>query len=102
MPKTASDPFLATTNGPITAARKAAVVTPNNTTDLGNVSSSLIVTIGTGGTGITVLFANSQTDTETVFIALGVGTYQLNMQVRRIMSTGTSLGTNGGVTALWS
>jgi hypothetical protein len=102
MPKTAADPFAATNREPIVAARKAAVVTPNNTNDLGNVSSSLIVTIGTGGTGITVIFANSQTDTETVFIALGVGTYQLNLQVRRVMATGTALGTGGAVTALWS
>jgi len=102
MPKTALDPLAATAREPIAAARKAAVVTPSDTTDLSNVSSSLIVVIGTGGTGITVIFANSLTDVETVFIALGVGTYQLSLQVRRVMATGTTLGTGGAVTALWS
>jgi len=100
--KTAADPFFATYHEPITAARRGAAVTPSDTTDLANVTSSLIVVIGTGGTGITVLFANSQTDTDSVLIALGPGSYQLNMQVRRIMNTGTTLGTGGGVTALWS
>src|ERR1700693_3804557 len=102
MPKSAADPLFATNIEPITAARKAAAVTPSDTNDLTQVSSSLIVTVGSGGTGITVNFANSQTDVETVFIALAPGSYQLSMQVRRIMATGTSLGTGGGVTALWS
>jgi hypothetical protein len=98
----AVDPFFATNVEPIEAARRGLAVTPSDTTDLPNVTSTLIITIGSGGTGITVIFANSQTDTDTVFIALGVGTYQLNLQVRRVMATGTNLGTNGGVTALWS
>ena len=102
MPKTAIDPHFATTIEPITAARIGLAVTPSDTADLPHVSSSLIVVIGTGGTGITAIFANSQTDVETVLIALGPGTYQLNLQVRRIMATGTTLGTGGGVTALWS
>lgn len=102
MPKTAADAFFATNQEPLVAARKGQAVTPNDTTDLPNVTSSLIVVIGTGGTGINVIFANSQTDVETVFIALGVGTYQLNLQVRRVMTTGTVLGTGGAVTALWS
>jgi hypothetical protein len=102
MAKTALDPLAATNREPITAARKARVITPSDTADLSNVSSSLVITIGSGGTGITVIFANSQTDVETVTIPLAPGTYQLNMQVRRVMATGTSLGTGGGVTALWS
>jgi hypothetical protein len=100
--KTAADPFFATNQEPITAARRGAAVTPNDTADLAQVTSSLIVTIGSGGTGITVIYANAQTDTETVFIPIAVGTYQVNMQIRRVMATGTTLGTGGGVTALWS
>jgi hypothetical protein len=102
MAKTAVDPFFATNREPIAAARRGLAVTPSDTADLPNVTSSLIVTIGTGGTGIKILLASSATDTDTVFIALGVGTYQLSLQIRRLMSTGTSLGTGGGVTALWS
>jgi hypothetical protein len=102
MAKTALDPLFGTNIEPIEAARRGQVVTPSDTVDLPHVTSTLIVVIGTGGTGITVLFANSATDVETVFIALGVGTYQINLQVRRVMATGTSLGTGGAVTALWS
>jgi hypothetical protein len=101
MPKTARDPFFATTNEPITAARQGAVVTPSDTTDLAQVTSSLIVAIGTGGTGISVIFANGS-DQQAVSIPLTPGSYQLNMQVRRVMLTGTVLGTGGAVTALWS
>ena len=102
MQKTATDPFFATNVEPIEAARRGLAVTPSDTTDLTNVTSTLIVTIGSGGTAITLLFAGSQTDVETVTIPLAVGTDQLNMQVRRVMATGTSLGTGGGVIALWS
>src|ERR1700726_104382 len=102
MPKTANDAFFATNQEPIVAARRGLAVTPSDTVDLPNVTSSLIVVIGTGGTGITVIFANSATDTDTVLIALGPGSYQLNLQIRRVMNTGTTLGTGGGVTALWS
>jgi hypothetical protein len=102
MGKTAIDPLFGTSRDPISAARKAAVVTPSDTVDLANVTSSLIVTIGSGGTGIAVIFANSLTDVEAVTIPLAPGTYQLQVQVRRVMATGTALGTGGGVTALWS
>jgi hypothetical protein len=99
--KTATDPFFGTTIEPIFAARKAKVVAPSDTADLTNVTSALIVTIGTGGTGIAVIFANGS-DQEAVTIPLAVGTYQFNMQVRRVMSTGTVLGTGGSVIALWT
>jgi hypothetical protein len=100
--KTATDPFFGTNQEPLAAGRRGLAVTPSDTTDLPNVTSTLIVAIGVGGTGITVIFANSATDTETVLITLGPGTHQLNMQVRRVMATGTTLGTGGAVTALWS
>ena len=102
MAKTAVDPFFGTNIEPVTAGRRGAAVTPSDTQDLGQVTSSLIVTIGSGGTGITVIYAGALTDTEFVTIPLSVGTYQLNMQVRRVMATGTALGTGGGVVAQWS
>ncbi|SHG91046.1 spike base protein, RCAP_Rcc01079 family [Bradyrhizobium erythrophlei] len=101
MPKTAKDPLSGTTVEPIMAARNGAVVTPSDTEDLLNVTAGLIVTIGSGGTGIAVIFANGS-DQQAVDIPLAVGTYQFNMQVRRVMATGTVLGTGGGVVALWS
>jgi hypothetical protein len=101
MPKTAIDPFFATTVEPISAARNGAAVTPNDTTDLARVTSGLMITIGTGGTGVAVIFANAA-DSQPVTIPLAIGTYQLSLQVRRVMVTGTALGTGGGVTALWS
>jgi hypothetical protein len=102
MAKTAADALMGTNIEPLAAARRGLTVAPSDTADLPNVTSSLIVTIGSGGTGITVLFANSLTDVDTVSIVLAPGTYQLNLQVRRVMVTGTALGTGGGVTALWS
>ena len=102
MAKTATDAFFGTNREPLVAARRGLAVTPSDTNDLPSVTSSLIVLIGSGGTGITVIFGNSLTDVDTVFIALGPGTYQLNMQVRRVMATGTALGTGGAITALWS
>jgi hypothetical protein len=102
MPKTAFDPLFATSIEPISAARKAAVVTPNDAADLSNVTSSLLVTVGSGGTGISVIFANDG-DQNAVTIPLAPGSsYQLSMQIRRVMATNTNLGTGGGVTALWS
>jgi hypothetical protein len=100
--KTAIDPFQSTTVEPVFAARNAVVVTPSDTADLARVTSGLIVTIGSGGTGIAVIFANDG-DQNAVTIPLAVGSYQFNMQVRRVMATGTNLGTSGGgVVALWS
>lgn len=102
MGKTASDPFFGTNVEPITAARRGASVTPSDTADLLNVTSSLLVSIGEGGTGVAVIFANEQTDTAVTIIPLQQGSYQLNMQVRRVMATGTDFGSGGGAVALWS
>jgi hypothetical protein len=97
MSKTALDPYF----GLATGGRSFAAVTPSDISDLPVVSTSLIVTIGTGGTGIAVIAANAP-DTAPVAIPLAVGTHKLDVQVRRVMATGTTLGTGGGVTALWS
>ena len=57
MPKTALDPFFGTNSEPISAARNGKAVTPSDTTDLARVTSKLVVSIGSTGTGITVIFA---------------------------------------------
>lgn len=101
MAKTAIDPFFGTNNEPVSAGRNGMAVTPDNTNDLPTVTSSLIVTVGTGGTGISVIYAGDPRDNAPVTIPLAVGTWQLQMQVRRVMATGTSLGTGGGVVAQW-
>ncbi len=102
MPKTAIDPFFATNAEPLSAARKAVAVTPSDTLDLPFVTSALFVTVGTGGTGIAVLMADAP-DTAPITIPLVPGTYKLEIQVRRVMATGTVLGTGtSGVVAFWS
>lgn len=101
MGKTAKDPFFGTNSEPISAARNGVAVTLSDTSDLSFVTSSLIVTIGTGGSAIAVLYANMALDSAPVTIPLVPGTYQLQMQVRRVMATGTSLGTGGGIVAQW-
>jgi hypothetical protein len=101
MAKTAKDAFFGTNTEPLSAARKAAVVTPSDNQDLPFVTSSLIVTIGTGGTGIAVLMADAP-DTAPITIPLVPGTYKLEIQVRRVMANNTNLGSGGGVVAMWS
>jgi hypothetical protein len=101
MAKTASDPLFGTTIEPLTAARKGVAVTPNDNADLTAGTSSLIGTAGSGGTGIAVLFPDAL-DSAPVIIPLAPGSYRLPLQVRRVMSTGTVLGTGGGVVATWS
>jgi hypothetical protein len=111
MPKTAIDPFFALNQdlsaparfggAGATGAPGAGQVPISDTQDLPNVTKMLIVTVGTGGTGIAVLFPNDL-DSSPVTIPLAAGaTYVLPLQVRRIMNTNTALGTNGGVVAAW-
>ena len=95
MPKTASDPFFATTVEPITAARRAQAVTAS-ASDLPSVTSSLLVTVTTAG-NITVIMANDLDSSLTV-LPFAVGTYQINIQVRAI----TAIGAGISVVALWS
>ncbi|WP_375791092.1 hypothetical protein ACE102_03120 [Bradyrhizobium sp. vgs-9] len=82
----------------MSSGRHAKTIAPDPNTDLSDVTSNLIVTIGTGGTGITVIFADDP-DQAPVTIPLAVGTFQLQMQVRRV--TAATLGTGGGIVATW-
>jgi len=101
MAKTANDPLFATSRDPIMSGRHAVAVTPNDTNDLANVSNAIIVTTGAGATGIAVIMADD-TDNQPVTIPLPASTcVQLYLQVRRVMSTGTALGTGGGCVATW-
>lgn len=97
MPKTALDPFFATNAEPLSSARKGAVVTPDPLNDLSNVTSSLLVTAAAAGT-LTVIMAND-TDQQTVIIPVAIGTWKLEIQVRRV--TATSLAA-GSIVAFWS
>ncbi|MDI3561288.1 hypothetical protein [Bradyrhizobium sp. Arg816] len=101
MPKTANDPLFATQRDPMSSGRHAKAVTPSDSADLSDVTSNLIITVGTGGTGIAVIFADDP-DSGPVTIPLGVGTFQLHMQVRRVMATNTVLGAApNGIVATW-
>src|SRR5262245_39972441 len=94
--KTATDPFFGTNNEPIQAGRNAAAVTPSDTADLVHVTSAIYV--GAAG-NLTVVMANERSDASTVtFAAVPVGTV-LQLQVRRIMLTGT---TANNIVAIWS
>lgn len=101
MAKTAIDPFFGVSSNDVTApTRKSQVVTPSDTVDLPYVTKQLIVTIGSTGTGVAWLDPDAL-DSQPTVVPLAVGTYILNIQVRRIMATGTSLGNGGQVVALW-
>jgi|GEM_PF-2812741 len=101
MAKTANDPLFATQRDPASAGRHGKVVSPSDTQDLANVTSSIIVTTGANATGIAVIFADDA-DSQITTIALPAGvTVQLLMQVRRVMNTGTALGTGGAAIATW-
>jgi hypothetical protein len=97
MPKTASDPFFATNNEPISAGRKAQVF-PAGTynTDLPTVSSSLIISSTAAG-NLSVLMANDA-DGQTTTFPIVAGMSQIAIQVRQIVTVPTG----ATITALWS
>jgi hypothetical protein len=100
MPKTANDPFFGTSAEPNFGGRRAFIATPSDTTDFPNVVKQLLVNIGATGTGIAIILADDP-DYSPITITLPVGFYQFAFQVRRLMATGTALGTGGQVTAIW-
>jgi len=81
VPKTALGPFFGTNAEPITAGRHAIVVTPS-ASDLPHVTSQLLVNVTTAG-NLSVIFADDP-DTGAVNIALPIGFFQLNVQVRAV------------------
>lgn len=95
MSKTAIDPFFASTIEPVTAARRAQVVTAS-ATDLPHVTSSLLINVTTAGS-ISVLFPDDL-DNNPVALPFAVGTYQVNIQVRAV----TAIAAGISVVALWS
>jgi hypothetical protein len=97
MPKTASDPFFATNNEPISAGRKAMVFAAgSNSSDLPTVSSSLIISSTAAG-NLSVIMSNDQDGQITTF-PIPAGLFQISIQVRQI----TSVPTGATVVALWS
>lgn len=96
MPKTATDPFFATNNEPVSAGRHAAAVTASTTTDLGHVTGSLIVAVSTAGS-ISFICADDL-DSQAVTVSLPVGVFQLYLQVRRV----TAIGSGISVIAIWN
>lgn len=100
MPKTAIDPFFGGSAQDLNApTRRSQIVTPSDTVDLSYVTKQLIVTVVGAGAAIAWLDPD-QLDQSPTVIPLAAGTYIFNVQVRRIMATGTVLG-GGTVVALW-
>jgi len=93
MTKTAIDPFVSLNMVPLTAARRAAPVVPSDTADLARVTSAIYV--GVSG-DLTVIFPQDLDGATVTFKAVPVG--RLDIQVRRILDTGT---TATSIVALW-
>jgi hypothetical protein len=101
MPKTAVDPFFATNNEPVSAGRKAVVISgevDTYTGDLAHVTSSIIVTCdGTPGT-IGVIFVDDPDSKITTIPVPANTTIQIPMQVRGIAQISSGI----TIIALWS
>ncbi len=97
MPKTAVDPFFASTVEPISAGRRALVFPAGSyTTDLPVVSSSLIISSTAAG-NLSVIMANDQDNALTTF-PIVAGLSQVSVQIRRIVTVPAG----ATVVALWS
>jgi len=97
MPKTAIDPFFATTNEPITAGRRAQVFTAGSySADLPIVSSSLIIS-STGAGNLSLIMANDQ-DSQVTTFPIPAGLSQISIQVRQVVTVPVG----ATVVALWS
>lgn len=107
MPKTALDPYFAVSQDLTAPARYAATVVTgvpaagqvqsNDTTDLPQVTKMIYVNV-TGAGNLAVIMPMDP-DPAVVAIPLAVGTYQLPLQVRRIMQTLTTI--TGTVVVAW-
>lgn len=101
MPKTALDPFFATSSEPNFAGRHAAVVTPSDTQDLPVVTKQLwINNTGTAAAVVAVVMADDP-DGASVLLGAPVGVTQYTAQIRRVMVTGTTPSFPGTITANW-
>jgi hypothetical protein len=97
MPKTASDPFFATNNEPISAGRKSAVFAAGSyNTDLPTVSSSLVISSTAAG-NLSVIMANDADGQLTTFL-IPAGLSQISIQVRQVVTVPAG----ATVVALWS
>jgi hypothetical protein len=97
MPKTAVDPFFATTVEPISAGRRAQVFAAGSyNTDLPIVSSSLIISSTAAG-NLSVIMANDQ-DSQVTTFPIVAGMSQISIQVRQIVTVPTG----ATIVALWS
>ena len=97
MAKTASDPFFATNNEPISAGRRSQVFAAGSySTDLPTVSSSLIISSTAAG-NLSVIMANDQ-DSQVTTFPIPAGMSQISIQVRQIVTVPTG----ATVVALWS
>jgi hypothetical protein len=97
MPKTAIDPFFATTNEPITAGRRAQVFAAGSyNTDLPTVTSSLVISSTAAG-NLSVIMANDQ-DSQVTTFPIVAGMSQISIQIRQVVTVPTG----ATVVALWS
>ena len=97
MPKSALDPFFATTIEPISAGRRAQVFAAGSySSDLPVVSSSLIISSTAAG-NLSVIMANDPDGHLTTF-PITAGLSQISIQVRQIVTVPTG----ATVVALWS
>jgi hypothetical protein len=98
MPKTASDPFFATNQEPVTAGRHSKVFAAGSYagTDLPSVSSSLIISATAAG-NLSVIMANDN-DASVITFPITAGISQVSIQVRQIVTVPASC----TVVALWS
>jgi len=88
--KTATDPFAGTNVEPVSAGRNAAVLAAGGyTQDLAYVTSSLIISATAAGS-LVLLMANELNDANTITFPIAAGTYQLSMQVRRVVTVPAS------------
>ena len=83
----ATNNFSQTDPGVVAPYTRAVAVTPNDTTDLAEVTRALNVHKGTGGstTDIAVIMAG---DSSSITLTFAVGT-TIPIRVRRVLSTGT-------------
>jgi hypothetical protein len=87
MPYTpSSDPFATNSSSPTTPARRAAAVTPSDSADLAIYAKALWI----GGAGSVAIIPVGNADGDSVVIAGCPAGALLPIQVRRVLTTGTT------------